>query len=94
MSYNDILDYMEREYNDEVRHTWKFRKILSHSLISGKKGVENKIKVQMLWETGATSVEYFETLCRCIPVGYTIYTKDNNLLEEEGWKKLKHLQID
>ena len=26
-----------------------------------------------------------------IPVDLTIYAKKNNLLEEDGWKKLKHL---
>ena len=48
MSYNNILDYVEREHNNKDRHLWKFRKILSHSLISGKKGLEDKIEVQMV----------------------------------------------
>ena len=75
MSYNDILEYVEREYNNEDRHLWKFRKIISHSLISGKRGVKDKIEVQMMWETGAISTEYFKTLYRDIPVDLTIYAK-------------------
>ena len=59
MSYNDILDYVEREHNNEDGHIWKFRKIISHSLISGKRGVKDKIEVQMMWETGAISTECF-----------------------------------
>ena len=45
----------------------------------------------MLWETGATSTEYFESLYRHIPVDRATYGKENILLEEEGWKKLKGL---
>ena len=57
-----------------------------------KKGVEDKIEVQMLWETCATSTECFGTLYRDIPVDLPVYSKDNNLLEEVGWKKLKRLE--
>ena len=37
MSYNDILNYIERENNNEDGDYWRFRKILNHSLIPGKK---------------------------------------------------------
>ena len=37
MSYNDILDYIERESNNEDGDYWHFRKILSHSLLPEKK---------------------------------------------------------
>ena len=91
MSYNDILDYVEREHNNEDGYLWKFRKIISHSLISGKKGTKDKIEVQMMWETGAVSTECLETLYKDIPVDLAIYAKENNLLEEDGWKKLTRL---
>ena len=45
----------------------------------------------MMWETGAVSTECLETLYKDIPVDLAIYAKANNLLEEEGWKKLKRL---
>ena len=59
MSYNDILDYVEEEHNNEDGHFWKFRKTLSHLLILRKKGKDDKIKIQMLWEIGTISTEYF-----------------------------------
>ena len=37
ISYNDILDSVERRHNNEDGHLWKFREILSHSFISEKK---------------------------------------------------------
>ena len=59
VSYNDILDYFERENNNKDGDHWRFRKILNHVLISGKKGKDDKIEVQIVWETGATSTESF-----------------------------------
>ena len=84
MSYNDILDYLEREHNNEDGHKWRFRKMLSHTLISGKKGKEDRIEVQVQWETGAASTETLEALKKDIPVDLAIYAKENDLLEEEG----------
>ena len=81
MSYNDILDYVERENNNKDGDHWRFRKILNHSLISGKKGKDDKIEVQVVWETGAISTEPFETLKKDIPVDLAIYAKENKLLD-------------
>ena len=91
MSYNDILDYIEQEHNNKDGYLWKFRKIISHSLISGKRRAKDKIEVQIVWETGAVSTECLETLYKDIPVNLAIYTKENDLLEEEGWKKIRWL---
>ena len=92
ISHNDILDYVERENNNEDGDYWQFRKIISHSLIPGKKE-KNKtgIKIQVVWVTGATSTEYFEALKKDIPVDLAIHTKENNLLELDGWDTLKQL---
>ena len=48
ISYNDILDYVERENNNEDGDHWRFRNILNHSLIPGKKGKDAKIEVQIV----------------------------------------------
>ena len=91
MSYNDILDYVERENNNEDGDHWRFRKILNHSLIPGKKVINAKIEVQIVWEAGATSTKTFESLKKDIPVDLAVYAKENNLLELDGWKTLKRL---
>ena len=92
MSYNNILDYVERETNNEDGDHWRFRKIINHSLLPGKK-VKNRtgIEIQVVWETGATSTELFESLRKDIPVDLAIYAKENNLLELDGWNSLKRL---
>ena len=65
---------------------------MSHSLISRKK-VKHKtgIETQVVWETAATSTESFEALKKDTPVNLAIYTKENNLLEINGWDTLKQL---
>ena len=45
MSYNDILDYVESDYNNENGQFWEFRNILNHSLISEKKEKDDRIKI-------------------------------------------------
>ena len=90
MSYNDILDYVERENNNEDGDYWRFRKILSHSLISGKiEKHKTGIELQVVWEIGATSTESFEALRKGIPVDLAIHAKENNLLELDRWDTLK-----
>ena len=44
ISYNGILDYVEREHNNEGGHLLKFRKIISHTLISGKRELKTKLR--------------------------------------------------
>ena len=47
MSYNDILDYVERETNNEDGDHWRFRKIISHSILPGKKRTEQELKSKL-----------------------------------------------
>ena len=91
MSYNDIFDYVERGNNNEDGDHWRFRKILNHSIIPGKKGKDAKIEVQIVLDTGATYTETFESLKKDIQVDSAIYAKENNLLELDEWKTLKRL---
>ena len=85
MFYNNILDYVERENNNKDGDYWRFKKILSHSLISGKKVTDRtRIEIQVVWKTGATSTESFEALKKDIPINLAIYAKENNLSKING----------
>ena len=92
MSYNDILDYLGRETNNEGGNYWRYRKIISHSLLPGKE-VKNRtgIEVQVVCETGATSTESFEALRKDIAVDLAFYAKENNLLILDGWNPLNRV---
>ena len=92
MSYNEFLDYVERENNNKDGDYWRFRKIISYSLIPGKnKNNKNGIEIQVVWETGATSTESFVALRKDIPVDLAIYAIENNILELDRWDTLKRL---
>ena len=43
----------------------------------------------MLQETRATSTKCFDMLYKDISVDLVVYTKENSLLKEGGWKELK-----
>ena len=75
----------------KIVNSGNLRKILSHSIISGKKRKNDKIKIQLVWETGVTSTECFGVLKNDIPVNLAIYAKENGQLELDGWKTLKRL---
>jgi hypothetical protein len=91
MSYSEILDYVEREYNNEDGHHWKFRTILGHMYtpVGHKDGMGSDYNVRMGWETGAVSVEPLDFLAKDIPVDLAMYAKKHDLLDKEGWKSLK-----
>jgi hypothetical protein len=58
MSYNEILDYVEREHNNEDGHHWKFQTILGHihTPIGHKERMGSYYNVKTGWETGAVSI--------------------------------------
>ena len=93
MSYNEILDYIEREENNEDGHHWKFRTILGHvhTPVGHKERMGSDYNVKTAWETGAVSVEPLDFLAKDIPVDLAIYAKKHDLLELEGWKRFKRI---
>ncbi|OEU21625.1 hypothetical protein FRACYDRAFT_167569 [Fragilariopsis cylindrus CCMP1102] len=93
MSYNEILDYIEREQNNEDGHHWKFRTILGHvhTPVGHKDRMGSDYNVRTAWETGAISVEPLDFLAKDIPVDLAIYAKKFDLLELEGWKRFKRI---
>ena len=92
MSYNDILDYVERENNNEEGDYWRFGKIISHFFYPRReRKYKTGIEIQVVWDTGATSTESFEALEKDILVDLAIYAKENNILELDGRDTLKQL---
>ena len=52
---------------------------------------DDKIEIQIVWETSTTSRESFKSLKKDISVDLAIYAKENNLLGLDGWNILKRL---
>ena len=85
MAYNEILDYVERECNNEAGHHWKFRTILghTHTPVGHHDRMGNDYNTKTGWETGALSIEPLDFLAKDIPVELAAYGKKHNLLEKE-----------
>ena len=90
MAYNEILDHIEREENIS-NPEWSFRRILMHQ--HTPRGHPDRINsdynVQILWETGAITIESVEDLSKDFGVDLALYAKENNLLEDPCWQRFK-----
>jgi hypothetical protein len=93
MLYNEILDYVEREHNNEDSHHWKFRTILGHihTPVGHKERMGSNYNNKTGWETGAVSIEPLDFLAKDIPVDLAMYAKKHDLLDKEGWKQFRRI---
>jgi hypothetical protein len=93
VSYNKILDYVEREHTNEDGHHWKFRTILGHihTPVGHKERMGSDYNVKTGWETGAVSIEPLDFLAKDIPVDLAMNGKKHDLLEKEGWKRFRRI---
>ena len=92
ITYNQLLDYLAKDDNNDV--VWKFKRIISHQgPISSKhpdyKGSTYNIMVE--WENGETTSEPLQIIAKDDPVTCAIYAKDTGLLDTPGWKQFKSI---
>ena len=92
ITYNQMLDYINRDQDDE--RAWKFKKIVSHQgplkpSHPDYKGSTYNVMVEH--ETGETYTEPLSVVAADDPVTCAIYAKGNNLLDVPGWKRFKGL---
>ena len=77
MSYNEILDFVEREHNNEDGHHWKFRTILGH--IHTPVGHKDR----MGSDYNVRTLRISRSILLCAPRNMISLTKkDGNVLEE------------
>ena len=92
LSYNQILDYLEQDNQDETH--FKFRNILGHEGPLDKDNPEYKgslYNVQVEWENGEITFEPLSIIAADDPVTCAMYALDNKLLNLPGWKRFKHI---
>ena len=58
---------------------------------SDKKYKGSRFNVLVNWETGESTYEPLHLIAADDPISCAVYAKDNNLLEEPGWKQFKRL---
>ena len=92
ITYNKLLDYLQRDEENET--LWKFRRIVSHQGPPSSNHPEYRgstYNVQVEWETGEITTEPLNIIAADDPVYCAIYARDNNLLDQPGWKKFKSI---
>jgi hypothetical protein len=92
ITYNQLLDYLAKDDNNDV--VWKFKRIINHEgPLSSKhpnfKGSSYNIMIE--WENGEISTEPLQIIAKDDPVTCAIYAKDNGLLDSPGWKQFKSI---
>ena len=97
LSYNEIIDIIADQYDEEQNNpekVWLFKAITAHegplsSRHPNYKGAKYNVLVQ--WEDGSVTREPLDIFAKDDPVSCAKYAKDNNLLDEPGWKRFRHL---
>ena len=97
LSYNQILDYIERDNLDQENDTeqlYRFRRISAHQgplrpTDKDYKGSSYNVLVE--WESGEITYEPLDMIAQDDPVTCAEYAKRNGLLEAPGWKRFKSI---
>ncbi len=93
VTYNEIPDYLSRDENDP-ENVCKFRCITAHQ---GPLKTDHpdyngsKYNVMIEWENGEITSEPLTLIAADDPVTCTLYARDNDLLEVDGWKRFKRI---
>jgi hypothetical protein len=83
ITYNKMLEYITKDEDSDI--IWKFKRIVSHK----KKG--SQVNVLIEWENGEITSELLTVIAAQDPVTCAIYARDNDLLDQPGWKRLKQI---
>ena len=86
------MEYIFKEENNKI--VWKFKSIVSHQGPLSKKHPDYKgstFNVKIEWDNGETTSEPLQIIAADDPVTCAIYARDNNLLDQPGWKRFKNL---
>ena len=88
MTYNEIVDFVTRDTNKENGEYWKFRKIIGHEKVSQNQKNYNgsSYNLRIAWENGEILEVPLKQFAHDAPVECAMYAKENNLLDEPGWK--------
>jgi len=87
LSYSEILNYIEQQDDDGTK-LWKFRCIIAHEGLLKPSNFTykgSKYHVMIEWENGKVTSEPLTIIAADDPVTCTIYARENDLLDLDGW---------
>ncbi|KAL7570791.1 hypothetical protein ACA910_014420 [Epithemia clementina (nom. ined.)] len=94
VTYNELLEYIQKEEERTLDPEQLFR----YTRIIGRQGPLNQddphykgsnYNVLVEWDTGETTYEPLSIIAKDDPVTCAVYAKENNLLDEKGWRRFK-----
>ena len=77
---NIVQEAILSKIEDDGDGFYTFSEILSH-----KKGPNNRLELEILWDNGDVSWEPLANVRKDDPITLAKYAKDNNLLNQRGW---------
>jgi hypothetical protein len=92
MSYNKLVSKLSLADDDDDSKVWKFCHITAHQRLlkpSDKNWKGSKYNVLVEWENGEITSKPLLILAIDGPVTCTIYGRENDLLEFDGWNHFK-----
>ena len=97
LTYNEILDHIERDNKDvenDTEQVFNFRQITAHQgplRTTDKDYKGSTYNVLVEWETGETTYEPLDMIGNDDPVTCAEYAARNGLLDTPGWKRFRRL---
>ena len=86
----------QEEQEEEDPTLWKYIRIVSHQGPLNPNHpayMGSKYNVLLEWENGEITPEPLSVIATDDPVTCAIYAKDNNLLETDGWRRFKSIEL-
>jgi hypothetical protein len=98
MGYHKLCQIIEDQNNAEkdkdTERAWIFKSIVGHVGPLNHRHIEyegSKYNVLVQWEDGTETYEALDQVRKDDPVTVAKYAVDNNLLDTDGWKLLRHI---
>ena len=76
MSYNDIINYMNRDDNEG-------KKCCTYEQILGHRTRNNKLEIKVLWDTGEVTWEPIRSIRGSDPLTLAKYSNENKLIDKK-----------
>jgi hypothetical protein len=90
-TYNEILDFIERDKNDIEKDTKHYTAHQVTLRTSDKDYKGSRYNVLVEWETGETTYEPLDLIASDDPVTCAQYAKKHGLLDTDGWKRFRRI---
>ena len=90
IAYNELLEHISKDETEEG--LWRFKSISAHQgplSASDPDYRGSRYNVLVEWETGESTFEPLNDIAADDPITCAIYAKDNDLLDEDGWRRFK-----